>query len=321
MEGEEKNYTNNGDFFQAANGLSDTPDNQAPVGDFDWVKHRRKEKISSIAIISIGLVALFFGLVAFWFNLSNPFSTIIAKGEASRKKLAEQQKLELLALQTRDTDQDGLVDYLETDKYKTSPYLADSDSDGLTDREEIDRSSDPNCPEGQTCYAEITEETTEDAAASTQQTGISSDLTITPQSIRNLMAQTDMTDEEIAAFSDQEILTEFAAYLDENPEMKQQLVTAGYDLSALGISASTAATATADTSNLATSTLASGPVSTSTVDLSSLSSVEDLNKLSGAQIRQLMINAGADQNLLSSVSDDQLKEMFIKQMTTKLSNQ
>lgn len=317
MEGEEKNYTANGDFFQTANDLSDASLNPAQTRDFDWAKQRHKEKVISITIITAGGVALFFALALFWFNLSNPFSVIIAKGEASRKKLAEQQKAELLALQTRDTDRDGLVDYLETDKYKTSPYLPDSDSDGLTDKEEIDRGSDPNCPEGQTCYADLTEETTEGTAASAQ-TGISPDLTITPQSIRNLMSQTDMTAEEIAAFSDQDILTEFAAYLDENPDMKQQLVAAGYDLSALGIAASPAVSATTAVDSVATAPVA---VSTSTIDLNNIKSVEDLSKLSGAQIRQLMIKSGASEALLSAVSDDALKEMFIKQMNAKLSNQ
>lgn len=318
MEGDEKKYTDNGDFFQTANSLSDASQNSVPASDFDWVKHRRKEKISSIAIVSIGMIALLFGLAGFWFNLSNPFAVILAKGEASRKKLAEQQKLELLALQTRDTDRDGLVDYLETDKYKTSPYLADSDSDGLTDKEEIDRGSNPNCPEGQTCYVELSDGTVADSAQ-TLQTTVSNDLKITPQFIREMMKQTDMTDEEIAAFSDQEVLAEFASYLDENPDMKQQLIAAGYDLSALGASGSSAsATAATDAS---ASAAASGTVSTSTVDLSNITSVEQLKSLSGAQIRQLMINAGADSALLASVSDDALKEMFVKQMEAKLSNQ
>ncbi len=55
------------------------------------------------------------------------------------------------ALKSKDTDGDGLSDYEELNRYRTSPYLADTDSDGTNDREEIAKESDPNCPEGRDC--------------------------------------------------------------------------------------------------------------------------------------------------------------------------
>lgn len=54
-------------------------------------------------------------------------------------------------LSTKDTDKDGIADILELEFHQTSPYLADSDSDGVSDKEEIDRGSDPLCPEGRSC--------------------------------------------------------------------------------------------------------------------------------------------------------------------------
>jgi hypothetical protein len=55
------------------------------------------------------------------------------------------------ALMYRDTDKDGLNDFDELYVYHTSPYLADTDSDGIPDKDEVDRGSDPLCPEGQNC--------------------------------------------------------------------------------------------------------------------------------------------------------------------------
>lgn len=55
------------------------------------------------------------------------------------------------ALMYRDTDKDGLNDFDELYVYTTSPYLADTDSDGIPDKTEVDKGSDPLCPEGQSC--------------------------------------------------------------------------------------------------------------------------------------------------------------------------
>lgn len=54
-------------------------------------------------------------------------------------------------LKNIDTDHDGLSDYDELNQYETSPYLPDTDSDGISDKVEIDRGTDPLCPEGTKC--------------------------------------------------------------------------------------------------------------------------------------------------------------------------
>ena len=51
-----------------------------------------------------------------------------------------------------DSDGDGLMDWEETEKYGTSPYLEDTDGDGYSDKKEIDTDHDPNCPRGEDCY-------------------------------------------------------------------------------------------------------------------------------------------------------------------------
>ena len=55
------------------------------------------------------------------------------------------------------------------------------------------------------------------------------------------------------------------------------------------------------------------------IDGSSLNikSAADLEALTGAQIRQLMIAAGANSAVLSAVGDEELKQIFIKQLEAK----
>lgn len=59
------------------------------------------------------------------------------------------------ALIYRDTDKDGLNDFDELYVYITSPYLADTDSDSIDDKVEVDKGSDPLCPQGQNCNSPI----------------------------------------------------------------------------------------------------------------------------------------------------------------------
>lgn len=55
------------------------------------------------------------------------------------------------ALMYRDTDKDGLNDFDELYVYGTSPYITDTDSDGINDKAEVDKGTNPLCPEGQSC--------------------------------------------------------------------------------------------------------------------------------------------------------------------------
>ena len=51
----------------------------------------------------------------------------------------------------RDTDKDGLNDFDELYVYGTSPYLADTDSDEISDKIEVEKGTNPVCPEGKDC--------------------------------------------------------------------------------------------------------------------------------------------------------------------------
>ena len=56
------------------------------------------------------------------------------------------------ASSNKDTDGDGLSDFEEQNIYKSSPYVTDSDSDGIADGEEVKKGTDPACPTGKNCF-------------------------------------------------------------------------------------------------------------------------------------------------------------------------
>ncbi len=281
----------------------------------------KREKIISTFILLFGFFVLFVG-GAFWFHdLQNPFANIIKIGQEKEQKLIEQKRFELLALQSLDTDNDGLSDYLEVNQHKTSPYLSDSDGDAIDDALEVARGSNPNCPEGQDCFDGfvVLNDTFNDIDAGLGDSGSVVRTSSVPQLqtapptvakkpitadyIRSIMKQNGATEEELNAFSDEDLVSQFQTYLKDNPDSAKFFQDGGYDVAFLET----------------TSTSAYTPqISGNDLSALNISSVDDLKNLSGAQIRQLMVNSGASATLLNSVSDEELKTMFINQLTTKL---
>lgn len=265
----------------------------------------KRERLHSILILSVGFLTVIVGGFSLFFNISNPFSEILRQGIAYNETLAKQQEAELLAQQTKDTDNDGLSDYLEINQYETSPYLEDTDGDGITDKAEIDAGEDPNCPQGQMCFSTAgnTNDSGQTTNGSTAGTA-DSRIVINADYVRNLMKQNGATDEQLEGATDEELMAEFKQYLQNNPDTANYLASQGVDLSGLtGDSSATAAAGNADLSSL------------------NIKSADDLKNLTGAQVRQLMISAGASESLLGSLTDDELKEMFLKQLQSKLSEQ
>ncbi|OQA35510.1 MAG: hypothetical protein BWY53_00785 [Parcubacteria group bacterium ADurb.Bin326] len=267
---------------------------------------RRKEKINSIIIVVIGLGALIFGLFGMLINISNPFADILKIGQAQLREQAEQERLQLLAMQTTDTDGDGLVDYLEVNKYGTSPYLQDSDADGFSDADEIAKGTNPNCPEGQQCVDTnfISAGGNSSGDVPTLVTEIPLEqgtVAITPDFLRQVLIESGFDQKMLAEVPDSEIIAVFQEYAKTNPEIASKYFNAS------------------EGQQVQTSLPAPNA---SNINLSSLGvkNLEDLKNLSGSQIRTLMVQSGAPEDLLKTVSDEQLKELFLQQLEEKINS-
>lgn len=273
---------------------------------------RRKEKFNSLLIITIGFLTLVFGLGSMFYGLANPFADILAKSAAEQAKLAAAEKAKEEAAMKLDTDGDGLTDYDEANKYSTNPYLKDSNGDGIDDKTSLARGIDPNCAEGQICFSgNAAAGSTSSASVGQLQTtpSISASPTISASYIRSLLVANGATDDQLSGVSDAELVSQFRAYLKENPAIASTLKAQGMDVDSFQVASS----GTAATSSI------SLKINPQSIDISSLNirSAEDLKSLSGAQIRQLMISAGASSAVLSAVSDEELKQIFIKQLEAK----
>lgn len=283
---------------------------EAPTAD----SLRRKEKFNSILIITIGCLTLIFGLGGMWYGLANPFENIIAESAAEQAKLAAAEQAALQAEMTKDTDGDGLTDYVENNTYGTNPYLKDSNGDGIDDKTSIERGIEPNCSEGQICFSgasaadTATSAATSSSAAPQLQTSLAvANPTISADYIRSLLLKNGTTADQLADVTDAELIAQFKEYLADNPDVVTALKAQGLDVDSF----------TATSSSTASNVSLSAP--SGTIDVSSLNikSADDLKQLSGAQIRQLMISAGASSVVLSAVGDEELKQIFIKQLEAK----
>jgi hypothetical protein len=114
----------------------------------DYEESRSQEKLVIAAVAAIGLVTVVFGFMSLRRSIVAPFA---GQGAGDYKTPSQLQAEALEALKTVDTDSDQLSDYDELYIFRTNPYLDDTDSDGIIDSTEIAASSDPNCPQGQTC--------------------------------------------------------------------------------------------------------------------------------------------------------------------------
>lgn len=161
---------------------------------------KRIDKLLPGAILFFGLAAIVLGLFQFRHNLNKYFIT----PDKEPVSISQQQVDEdLLGLRQKDSDEDGLSDYDELYLYGTSPYIQDSDSDGYSDFNEIAKGTDPNCVEGQNCFG---------TWSSTQKEGVSpNDLFVTQKAqasqIRLLLQQSGAAPDDLAQFSDAELMT------------------------------------------------------------------------------------------------------------------
>jgi hypothetical protein len=263
-----------------------------------------KEKIITGAVVVMVFVAAFFAYYQLASGFKAPMAWMLKSGGSELAQNAANSADGYLKL--IDTDGDGLSDYDELYIYKTSPYLEDSDSDGSSDKQEITAGYDPNCPGQEACFSgsfNVAYSNTSSVPIFGALPGLNQQM-ITPALLREAFRKSGMSEEEISQLSDEELMQMFQRALAENPEILQQL-QAG-----LGSNGNNQA-------NIQTTNETVGQ----TIDLGQLGikSTEDLKNLTGAQIRQLMIQQGATAELLAPVSDEQLKAIFLSKIEEQIS--
>lgn len=185
-----------------------------------------------IAVILLSLVAC--GIIGVWIwqfenRINSPFrlspeDKILAE-EAAKKK-AEEETIN----RTKDTDNDGLTDYDETNIYGTSPYLEDTDGDNISDFDEVRIGSDPLCAEGSDCSL-FTSDKTDNLGDATEEVSqnpaekVEDDLLIkalsgdgNAETMRQILLQAGASKEEVDLISDEDLMNMYMEILSvQNP--------------------------------------------------------------------------------------------------------
>ena len=255
-------------------------------------KKQPSEKMIVVIIGLLGVSALILGTLQIQKGIKGPFQKNIAREKDKRNDLDIAQIDKLTELQKKDTDKDGLNDYVELYNSRTSPYLRDSDSDGIDDKTEIDQGIDPNCPKGQDCGlpvaapANLNIGNTNESSKFTNAPSLNEASTalsgnLPPADLRKILISSGAPENAINGLSDDELAKLYKEVLENQPP--------------------------AGTNTPAANTAPSN----SLPDISKLTQ-SDLDKLTPAEIRNLMSQFGIPKETLDQVDDATLKTIFIQ---------
>ncbi len=289
MEGGNQNDFENlpaqGDFYDGINaesGVENIPKKETAGNN--------KQRLNIIVIVIVGIFAFGLGFYEIVNGIRNPFSFL-------DKNPIEQSQT--MAIDTvTDTDGDGLSDYHETTVYGTSPFLEDTDGDGINDANEVTAGTDPNCPQGQQCtggfnFGNSTGTANVPIFGQMPETGAP---VVTPQMIREVLLTAGVSQSDLDELTDSDLIQLFQEMLAEDPELAN-------------ISAQAGTTVVGGDSS-------QGYIVPGEIDISKLqiNSMDDLNNLTGAQIKSLMIQNGAPAGVINEISDEEIKKMFLDKL-------
>lgn len=253
--------------------MPDIPHDVGPTPDSGSTASRLPSRRLLWFIGTLGIVALVLGGIQLQRTIRDPFSSI-ARFTSPQNQPQDQT---LLALKAKDTDSDGLSDYDELYLYSTSPYIADSDSDSVSDSDETRRGTDPNCPEGKSCGVLAASNSNANGNVNgTAATNTSAPADASAQQLREALIAAGVPKTQLDAVDDATLLSSYQSVLAEEQA---------------NANANTPVNATATNSSFTTA---------------------ELQNLSAAEIRQLLITNGVDATTLSQYDDATLKAVYLQ---------
>ena len=233
----------------------------------------RNQKLGLAGLVILACLVIYLGFRQMGNSIKNPFAFKSAPSNQAGTELTEEEQMN--QLKQKDTDKDGLSDYDELYVYQTSPYLADSDSDGVSDKIEIDKGTDPNCPTGKSCGAEIANPTAGSITTSTLVSPLENMPSIDqlllqslfganpdPKALRDFLVKQGIDKNTLDAFSDAELLQTFKELL-----------------------------------------------SVTSTPISSAPTLPDFASLSAKELRDLLRQSGVSEDALNKISDEELMGM------------
>lgn len=251
----------------------------------------KEQRVGFGFAIGLGCVAFLVGLFYVGHHLMAPFA-LEYNGPAFIMP-AQQEEAELQQLRVTDSDEDGLVDFDELYVFKSSPYLFDTDGDGYDDGFEVENGTDPTCPEGLDCSelettgdaeSEVTEDMLENADRFATDTSELHELVtgLGPDEIRELFIEAGMSEEDVNQLSDEDVTLLYQsmiAEMESSGELDQIISEAASESSAESSSESTDPQAWIDS-------------------------------LSAEEMRQMLIESGADEAKVAALSEEELRAIF-----------
>src|SRR3989338_7569769 len=256
------------------------------------IKKQPSEKMIVVIIGFLGVSALILGTLQIQKGIKGPFQKNIAREKDKRNDLDLEQVDKLTELQKKDTDKDGLNDFIELYNSRTSPYLRDSDSDGIDDKTEIDQSTDPNCPKGQDCGLPVAapanlnigntnESSNFTNAPSLNEASAALSGNLAPAELRKILVSSGAPENVINGLNDDDLVKLYKEVLENQPPTGTNAPVVN----------TTSSNALSDISKLAPA---------------------DLEKLTPAEIRILMSQFGVPKDQLDQVDDATLKAIFLQ---------
>lgn len=236
-----------------------------------------KDSTGVRVLFLVGIIAIILGIWRLGITIKGAFvfSPIVLEDKAG---IAES------LYRLKDTDGDGLSDYDEIYVYGTSPYLRDTDSDNISDYDEIAMGSSALCKEGESCSIDFSEE--EASGLDLEISGAGNAMDISLKDIKDMLIQAGYPAEMVNKLTEEDLAKIYE-------EVQKAAFSENYEFQGI------------DSEEESKTGLEPEP------ELSP-DMLEQLKNLPIDEIKQLLIQGGAEQNQIDQISDEELRSLYLE---------